>query len=77
VTLLDAYGNVATGYKGTLTFSSSDPSAVLPANYKFTPTDAGQHSFNATFNSVGTQSLTATDTLNAALTGTLAGISVL
>jgi phospholipase C len=76
VTLLDAYGNVATGYKGTLTFSSSDQSAGLPADYKFTATDAGRHTLDATFNTIGTQSLTATDTLDAALSGTMGGITV-
>jgi hypothetical protein len=76
VTLCDAYGNVATGYKGTLTFSSSDGSAALPKDNKFTPTDAGRHTFTATLNTGGTQSLTATDTLNAALSWTQDGMTV-
>ena len=49
VTAYDPYGNVATGYTGTVHFTSSDPLAVLPANYTFTSTDAGQHIFSATF----------------------------
>ena len=32
VTAQDAFGNTATGYAGTMHFSSSDPSATLPAN---------------------------------------------
>ena len=34
VTAEDPYGNVATGYTGTV-FTSSDPKASLPANYTF------------------------------------------
>ena len=41
VTALDAYGNVATGYIGTVQFSSSDAAASLPVNYTFTSSDAG------------------------------------
>src|SRR5262249_52881485 len=76
VTVQDAYGNTATGYRGTVHFSSSDSLAALPADYTFTGTDAGIHSFTATFNTVGTQSLTALDTTTATLTGTQTGIQV-
>jgi hypothetical protein len=70
VTLVDAYGNVATGYTGTVHFSSSDTNAVLPANYTFTSGDAGQHTFAVTFDTTGLQSLTVKDTLSAGLTST-------
>jgi WD40 repeat protein len=70
VTLLDAYGNVATGYAGTVHFSSSDALAGLPADYTFTAADAGTHSFSATLWTVGSQDFTATD--DAGLSGTLA-----
>src|SRR5262249_14061994 len=43
VTLQDPFGNTATGFRGMLHFSSSDPQAVLPADYTFTEADAGQH----------------------------------
>ena len=43
VTALDAYGNIASGYLGTVAFTSSDPLAVLPASYTFTAGDAGVH----------------------------------
>ena len=36
VTAEDPYGNVATGYTGTVQFTSSDPQASLPVNYTFT-----------------------------------------
>jgi hypothetical protein len=76
VTALDAYGNVATGYRGTVHFSSSDGSALLPANYTFTAADKGKHTFSATLNTLGIQSLTATDTVTATITGTEGGITV-
>lgn len=76
VTTLDAYGNVATGYVGTIHFTSTDPLAVLPADYTFTAADAGKHTFSATFKTVGTQSLTATDTVTSTITGAQTGITV-
>src|SRR5262249_37743910 len=45
VTALDSFGNVMTGYTGTVHFGSSDPRAVLPADYTFNATDAGVHAF--------------------------------
>src|SRR5205823_3643679 len=48
VTARDAFGNVATSYRGTVHFSSSDGQAALPADYAFTGTDLGSHSFSAT-----------------------------
>ncbi|MBK7804438.1 MAG: IPT/TIG domain-containing protein [Chloracidobacterium sp.] len=59
VRALDAYGNTATGFLGTVSFSSSDGAAVLPANYAFTGGDAGLHAFTATLNTTGLQSLSA------------------
>jgi hypothetical protein len=70
VTLLDAYGNVATGYTGTVHFSSSDAAAELPADYTFTATDAGTQSFAVTFWTAASQSVTVTDASDN-LTGTL------
>jgi uncharacterized delta-60 repeat protein len=76
VTAQDAYGNVATGYRGTVHFTSSDAAAALPANYAFTSADAGVHTFTATLNTVGTQSITATDTIHSGITGTQSNIQV-
>src|SRR5581483_9126249 len=39
VTVLDAFGNVATGYNGTIHFTSSDAAAILPGDTTLT---AGQ-----------------------------------
>lgn len=76
VTLKDAYGNVATGYTGTVHFTSSDAKAVLPANYIFTSADAGKHTFSAALKTAGTQSISATDTMNASLHANDSGITV-
>ena len=67
VTARDPYGNVATGYAGTVSFTSTDGQAVLPAGYTFTTgagADDGAHTFTVTFNTVGTQTVTATDSGN-------------
>ncbi len=71
VTAYDQYGNVATGYTGTVHFASSDTGlgVTLPANYTFTGADAGVHTFNVTLVTAGTKSVTATDTGNSSITG--------
>ncbi|MFO0900719.1 MAG: VCBS repeat-containing protein [Pirellulales bacterium] len=43
VTVRDTIGQVATGYVGTVYFSSSDVQAGLPASYTFTAADGGVH----------------------------------
>lgn len=70
VTALDSYGAIATGYTGTVTFTSSDPyPGLLPSNYTFTPGDNGTHIFGAVFFTAGTQTLTAQDMANNSITG--------
>ncbi len=76
VTLKDAYGNIASGYTGTVHFTSSDRKATLPANYTFTAADAGVHTFSATLKTAGAQSIAAMDTTNSSLSGTDGGITV-
>ena len=69
VTARDAFGNRATGYTGTVAFSSSDPLATLPSNWTFSGADAGMRSFSVTLESGGVQSITATDTVTSSITG--------
>jgi hypothetical protein len=65
----DAYGNVVGGYTGTVHFTSTDSRATLPANYTFTATDKGVHTFTGmVLRKKGTQKITVTDTLNSLLT---------
>jgi S-adenosylmethionine hydrolase len=77
VTAYDAYGNVATGYTGTIHFTSSDSKAVLPANYPFTTANAGVATFSATLVTIGTQNLKATDTVSSSINGTEGNITVI
>src|SRR5207245_326029 len=72
----DDNGNLVKTYNGTVHFTSSDSLSVLPADYTFTSVDAGQHTFSATLNTVGSQTLRATDSANFFVTGSQTGITV-
>ncbi len=76
VTAHDSYGNVATGYAGTVHFSSDDSAATLPGDYDFVPGDNGAHGFSAKFGTAGSHSLTASDTLVPSIQGSQSGIAV-
>src|SRR5262249_10538033 len=58
---LDSTGHPATNYTATVHFSSSDPQAVLPADYTFTTADAGMHTFVANLKTAGNQTIYVTD----------------
>ena len=62
VTAQDAGGNTVTGYTGTVTLTSSDGAATLPAAHAFTGGNAGVYTFtNIALNTAGTQTITAGD----------------
>lgn|GEM_PF-3551745 len=63
-----------TGYTGTVTFTSSDGAAGLPSNYTFVPADLGTKIFNVTFNTGGTQSVTASDVGTPAISGSASSV---
>jgi hypothetical protein len=71
---LDAYGHIASGYLGTVTFSTSDtePEAILPADYTFTADEQGVHTFvgGLTLIAVGDEILTVTDASDSSIVGT-------
>ncbi len=72
ITALDAYGNVATGYTGTIHVASSDSTAVLAADYTFTAADIGVHVFTGLkLKKKGNQTITFIDTLSGSLTSSL------
>ena len=73
VTAHDPFDNVATGYNGTVHFTSSDGQAALPAD---APLTNGTGTFPVTLFTAGSQSLTATDTVTGSITGTQPGITV-
>jgi YVTN family beta-propeller protein len=72
-TALDASNNTATGYAGTVHFTSSDGQAVLPSDSTLT---SGVGMFSATLNTSGAQTITATDSVTASITGTSGTITV-
>jgi len=73
VTALDTYGNTVKNYTGTVEFTSTDASldVVLPDDYTFTSSDSGSHYFESevVLATVGSQTVTATDTSNGSITG--------
>jgi hypothetical protein len=72
VTALTASNTTATNYTGTIHFTSSDLAAKLPSNFTFTASDDGTYTFTSgvTLNTPGTDTVTATDTLNGTISGT-------
>lgn len=68
---------IATGYTGTVHFTSTDGAATLPVDYTFTGGDAGTHTFPAGFilRTTGSQIVTVTDVANATITGSV-GVAV-
>jgi hypothetical protein len=73
VTALDASNNVAASYTGTVHFTSTDAQAMLPANSTLTN---GTGTFSATMKTVGSQTITATDTATVSITGSSSSINV-
>jgi CSLREA domain-containing protein len=73
VTARDAADALVTGYAGTVQFTSTDPLASLPAPASVTN---GTGTFPVTFGTLGNQSLTATDSLDPAITGTSGLVAV-
>ena len=73
VTALDAANNTVVGYGGTVHFTSSDVQAALPANAMLTN---GTGTFSATLKTMGSQTIKATDTVAASITGTSNSIDV-
>jgi hypothetical protein len=69
VVALDENGRPDRDYTGTVALTSSDPDAVLPEDYTFTADDRGRHTFVVTLATEGNQTVTATDTADAAVTG--------
>ena len=73
VNALDASNNVASSYTGTMHFTSTDAQATLPANSTLTN---GTGTFSATMKTPGGQTISATDTATASITGSSNSITV-
>ena len=76
VTAFDAFDNVATGYSGTVHFTSTDGGATLPGDYTFKGSDQGSHTFNVKLATAGGQTITGTDTADSSVNGTTGPITV-
>jgi hypothetical protein len=79
VTALDQFGKVDTTYAGTVHFTTSDngDSVTLPQDFTFTAADKGAHTFNGVvLQTDGVQTVTATDTIGATITGTSSPLTV-
>jgi autotransporter-associated beta strand protein len=73
VTALDQFNNTATGYSGTVHFTSTDGLPVLPADSTLTN---GVGTFSATLKTAGNQTITAKDTATSSITGTSNTVAV-
>lgn len=63
VTIVDSAGQKNSSYAGTLSFTSSDPNAVLPTDHTYIALiDQGAHTFAATLMTMGTQTITISGT---------------
>ena len=68
VVVHDTFGNVATGYAGTVRLTATDARANLPPDVTYVPaTDAGSHAFSVGLLTTGSQVVTATDTVDPAI----------
>jgi large repetitive protein len=72
VSALTSADNPAGSFTDTVHFASSDPLAILPADYTFADADDGSRAFSITLESSGSQTITVTDLQNAVLTATQA-----
>ncbi len=73
VTAFDQFNNVAAGYSGPVTFTSSDPIATLPANGTLTN---GVETLFATLKTAGSRTVTASDLAKPSISGTTGSIVV-
>ena len=73
VRALDASGALVTTYAGTVHFTSSDAQATLPADSQL---PGGTGNFSVMLRTIGSQTITATDTVTASLKGTTSAINV-
>jgi len=73
VTAFDPYNNVATGYRGTVHFTSSDGLASLPHDFAFTSSDDGKHTFRdgVTLQTPGIQTISVRDVVRTSIAGTV------
>ncbi len=67
ITAEDAANNTVTNFTGPVHLSAANSN--LPATYTFVAGDHGKHTFNVTFTSAGSKTVSATSAVNSAITG--------
>ena len=67
VTAFDAFNNTATGYTGTVNFTSNDPLALTPITSG--TLNSGTRTFSATLKTAGPQTITAADSATPSING--------
>ncbi|MFH1598512.1 MAG: carboxypeptidase regulatory-like domain-containing protein [Patescibacteria group bacterium] len=79
VTALDSNNQVVTNYTGTISFSSDCSNNFLPANYTFTSSDSGIHTFSdsVAFLRAGVCAVTAADVTHPSISGSQIDIDVI
>lgn len=76
VRAVDQWGNNSADYAGTVTLTSSDPAATLPAPYTYASKDTAQHTFTGiVLRTPGTQTVTATDSNGFSVTSPAIAVS--
>jgi hypothetical protein len=78
VAAYNADGSLDTDFTGTVHFTSTDPTAKLPADYTFVVSDGGDHTFTAgvVLKTAGEQTVTATQVGKSTVTGSQTDITV-
>ncbi|HVX14641.1 MAG TPA: hypothetical protein VHC22_25865 [Pirellulales bacterium] len=71
VVALDASNHPVPNFTGTVTLTDTTDTTVAPVSYQFQASDHGAHVFQVTFNSTGSQVLSASDTATPPDTGTI------
>jgi hypothetical protein len=66
---LDASDHPVLNYAGTVHFASTDSAANLPPDFTFTLLDHGFHVFQVSLQTLGSQTITVTDTAHISITG--------
>ena len=64
LTAVDSLGQPATGYVGTVKFTTTDGKMSIPANVSFSPLTGDSQTLHVTFKTAGPETLTATDTVS-------------
>jgi hypothetical protein len=66
----DPFGNIVTGYRGKVHFSTTAINFGLSSDFTYSNNDNGVHIFSVTLNTFGLQTIQVTDTTDSSIFGT-------